>query len=64
MIMDRFRGRIAFPEYLSIGFNVFFTSWRRERYFKLAVDVSTAQKIRPKPQALEGNFQVADAWGP
>jgi len=27
MHMDSFRGRIAFPEYLSINYNVFFTSW-------------------------------------
>merc|ERR1719440_345850 len=27
MHMDNFRGRIAFPEYLSINYNVFFTSW-------------------------------------
>jgi phospholipid-transporting ATPase len=27
MIMDNYKGRIAFPEYLSINYNVFFTSW-------------------------------------
>merc|ERR1712072_797541 len=27
MLMDNYRGRIAFPEYLSINYNVFFTSW-------------------------------------
>jgi phospholipid-translocating P-type ATPase (flippase) len=27
MHMDKYRGRIAFPEYLSINYNVFFTSW-------------------------------------
>merc|ERR1719482_2294128 len=27
MHMDRYRGRIAFPEYLSINYNVAFTSW-------------------------------------
>merc|ERR1719478_912644 len=27
MHMDEYRGRIAFPEYLSINYNVFFTSW-------------------------------------
>lgn len=27
MHMDSYRGRIAFPEYLSINYNVFFTSW-------------------------------------
>jgi len=27
MHMDSFRGRIAFPEYVSINYNVFFTSW-------------------------------------
>jgi phospholipid-translocating P-type ATPase (flippase) len=43
MIMDNFRGRIAFPEYVSIQYNVLFTSWHI--LFVLGFDVDVSDEV-------------------
>lgn len=50
MHMDRYRGRIAFPEYLSINYNVFFTSWHI--LFVLGFDTDVPDAIANSNPAL------------
>jgi len=68
MFMDDYRGRIAFPEYLSINYNVFFTSWHI--LFVLGWDTDVPDEIantRPElylvgPQRKLFNKVVFSGW--
>jgi phospholipid-transporting ATPase len=50
MHMDNYRGRIAFPEYLSINYNVFFTSWHI--LFVLGFDMDVPDEVANSTPAL------------
>jgi magnesium-transporting ATPase (P-type) len=50
MIMDNFRGRIAFPEYVSIQYNVLFTSWHI--LFVLGFDIDVPDEVATKNPSL------------
>jgi len=67
-IQDGFRGRIAYPEYLSMGFNVLFTSWHI--LFVLGFDKGLPDAIANQhpelyyegPQRLLFNPKVFSVW--
>jgi phospholipid-transporting ATPase len=68
MHMDRYRGRIAFPEYLSINYNVAFTSWHILFVLGFDMDVpdsvanSTPELYLVGPERKLFNKKVFSAW--
>jgi len=68
MFMDNYRGRIAFPEYLSINYNVFFTSWHILFVLGFDTDVSdTVANSHPElylvgPQRKLFNKKIFTGW--
>jgi len=67
-IQDTFRGRIAYPEYLSMGFNVLFTSWHI--LFVLGFDKGVPDQVANQhpelyfegPRRLLFNPKVFTTW--
>mmetsp|Transcript_119401 Transcript_119401/g.371965 ORF Transcript_119401/g.371965 Transcript_119401/m.371965 type:complete len:321 (-) Transcript_119401:65-1027(-) len=67
-IQDQFRGRIAYPEYLSMGFNVLFTSWHI--LFVLGFDKGVPDDVANKhpelyyegPKRLLFNPKIFATW--
>eukprot|EP00928_Gymnodinium_smaydae_P023876 TRINITY_DN19528_c0_g3_i1.p1 TRINITY_DN19528_c0_g3~~TRINITY_DN19528_c0_g3_i1.p1 ORF type:complete len:1222 (+),score=101.94 TRINITY_DN19528_c0_g3_i1:38-3703(+) len=68
MHQNMFNGSIAMPEYLSIGFNAFFTSWHIlfvigfDEDMSYDVAVSTPEFYTPGPQRALFNKKVFGSW--